>query len=147
MIHQHLRRRALVATPMLAATHLDEDALSAFTEGRLSETESSPVVKHLIACSFCRNITAQLVRLDSEVAEKSSSVPASSSPAQEEPGRIRRLLEDLAARVFPPSDDEAVFAYHAPAEDFKKKDETGEQEKESSEKQDKPADIHSNDLS
>ncbi len=138
MIHQHLRRRALVATPMLAATHLDEDALSAFTEGRLSETESSPVVKHLVACSFCRNITAQLVRLDSEVAE-SNGVPA--SPSQEEPGRIRRLLEDLAARVFPASDDEAVFAYHAPAEDFKKKDEaTGENGEEASDEPDKPQD-------
>ena len=138
MVHQHLRRRALVALPMLAQSHLDEDALSAFVEGRLSEPESAPVVKHLVACSFCRNITAQLVRLDSEVGESMQSA----SPAQEEPGRIRRLLEDLASRVFTSSDDEAVFAYHAPAEDFKKKDENSEEQEENS---DKPKDTQSND--
>lgn len=143
MVHQHLRRRALVAPPMLAQSHLDEDALSAFVEGRLSEPESAPVVKHLVACSFCRNITAQLVRLDSEVGESMQTA----APAQEEPGRIRRLLDDLASRVFASSDDEAVFAYHAPAEDFKKKDEAGEEQEENSDKQDKPQDIQSNDLS
>jgi hypothetical protein len=117
MVHQHLRRRALVAPPLAAETHLDEDALAAFTEGRLSEIESAPVVRHLVACSFCRHITAQLVRLDSEVGETHAS---SATPAQEEPGRIRRLLDSLAERVFTSSDDEAVFAYHAPAEDFEK---------------------------
>lgn len=117
MVHQHLRRRALVAPPLAAETHLDEDALSAFTEGRLSETESAPVVRHLVACSFCRHITAQLVRLDSEVGETHASTAI---PAQEEPGRIRRLLDSLAERVFTSTDDEAVFAYHAPAEDFEK---------------------------
>lgn len=132
MVHQHLRRRALVAPPMLAQSHLDEDALSAFVEGRLSEPESAPVVKHLVSCSFCRNITAQLVRLDSEVGEHAPG----QMPAQEEPGRIRRLLEDLASRVFTANDDDAVFAYHAPAEDFKKKEEAGEEEP--AEKQDKP---------
>jgi hypothetical protein len=143
MIHGHLRRRALVAPPMLAAAHLDEDALSAFTEGRLSETESAPVVKHLVSCSFCRRITAQLVRLDSEVGESAQVSPV----AQEEPGRIRRLLDDLASRVFPSSDDDAVFAYHAPADDFEKKDEAGDEQEKSADKKDEPPDFHSNDLS
>jgi hypothetical protein len=115
MVHTHLRRRALVAPPFATGTHLDEDALSTFTEGRLSEQESAPVVRHLVACSFCRNITAQLVRLDSEVGETAQ---GTATPAQEEPGRIRRLLEDLASRVFASQEDDAVFAYHAPAEDF-----------------------------
>ncbi|MBV9208999.1 MAG: hypothetical protein JOZ52_00135 [Acidobacteria bacterium] len=128
MVHQHLRRRALVAPPFAADTHLDEDALSAFTEGRLSEQESAPVVRHLVACSFCRHITAQLVRLDSEVGESSA---ASAAPMPEEPGRIRRLLDSLAERVFTSHDDDAVFAYHAPAEDFEK-DEDKESSKESS---------------
>lgn len=119
MLHEHLRNRAQAAQPMVAVTHLDEDALSAFVEGRLSENESLPVVKHLVACSFCRNITAQLVRLDSEVGENNLISPA----AAEEPGRMRRLLDDLASRVFPGSEEESVFAYHAPADDFKKKDE------------------------
>jgi hypothetical protein len=120
MIHQHLQRRALVAPPMLSGGHLDEDALSAFIEGRLSEPESTPVISHLVYCGFCRRITAQLVRLESEMGGVETSAPIGSG----EPGRVRRLLQELAARVIPSADDEAVFAYHAPAEDFKRKDET-----------------------
>jgi hypothetical protein len=145
MVHLHLRRRALVAPPFAAETHLDEDALSAFTEGRLSETESAPVVRHLIACSFCRHITAQLVRLDSEVGE---TPPASATPATDEPGRIRRLLDSLAGRVFASHDDDAVFAYHAPAEDFEKdKTQDAEDEAEQASSSDEKPDGESNDLS
>jgi hypothetical protein len=100
--------------------HLDEDALSAFVEGRLSERESAPLIQHLVACSYCRQATVQLVRLDSEtVAPQIMTTEAE----QEEPGRIRRLLDDLASRVLPSHDEETVFAYHAPAEDFKPRDE------------------------
>ncbi|HEY0546130.1 MAG TPA: hypothetical protein VGC91_12190 [Pyrinomonadaceae bacterium] len=145
MVHLHLRRRALVAPPFAAETHLDEDALSAFTEGRLSEQESAPVVRHLVACSFCRHITAQLVRLDSEVGE---TTPASATPDTEEPGRIRRLLDSLAGRVFPSHDDDAVFAYHAPAEDFEKdKPQDAEDEAEQASGSDEKPDAESNDLS
>lgn len=118
MVHAHLRQRAQSAPPVAPDEHLDDDLLSTFTEGRLNDSESAPVLKHLVACSFCRHITAQLVRLDSEVGETKESLPV----AQNDPGRIRRLLDDLASRVFVPSDDEAVFAYHAPEEDLKSKD-------------------------
>jgi anti-sigma factor RsiW len=104
--------------------HLDEDALSAFVEGRLSETESAPFIKHLVSCTSCRHITAQLVRLDTELSARETPLPVST----EEPGRIRRLLADLAARVLPSTEDNAVFAYHAPADDFEKKDESGDEE-------------------
>ena len=40
----------------------------------------------------------------------------------DEPGRIRRLLENLATRVLPDSEGDTVFAYHAPAEDFQRKE-------------------------
>jgi hypothetical protein len=128
MIHQHLQRRALVAPPVVANLHLDDDALSAFVEGRLSEQESVPVIQHLVGCGFCRRITVQLVRLDSELgpAEEGANTP----PPQEaeEPGRIRRLLDDLASRVLPPTEADSVFAYHAPAEDFKRRGETASEE-------------------
>ena len=145
MVHVHLRRRALVAPPFAAETHLDEDALSAFTEGRLSEQESAPVVRHLVACSFCRTITAQLVRLDSEVEETAQ---AAATPAQEEPGRIRRMLDDLASRVFASPDDDAVFAYHAHAEDFEqdKAQDVDENSDGADDTGDKP-DVGSKDLS
>lgn len=123
MIHRHLHERALVAPPVPAAMHLDEDALSAFVEGRLSETESSPLIQHLVACGYCRQATVQLVRLEAATIP-SQPLPAEAS-REEEPGRIRRLLDDLASRVLPSHDEETVFAYHAPAEDFKPRDEAG----------------------
>ncbi|HYJ45593.1 MAG TPA: zf-HC2 domain-containing protein [Pyrinomonadaceae bacterium] len=118
MIHAHLRRNSALAPSLAPGAHLDEDMLTAFTEGRLGENESAPVIKHLVGCSSCRRITAQLIRLDTELAGDERHVPVT----PEEPNRIRRLLSDLAARVLPSSDTE-VFAYHAPADDFEKKDE------------------------
>jgi hypothetical protein len=55
-----------------------------------------------------------LIRLESEMGETETAL----APQQPEPGRVRRLLESLAARVLPQSDEEAVFAYHAPADDL-----------------------------
>ena len=131
LLHAHLlRSNSSSAQTLPAGAHLDEDMLSAFVEGRLSEMESAPIVKHLVSCSTCRNITAQLIRLDAELANDVSEAHA---PQQEEPGRIRHLLSDLASRVFPSTETE-VFAYHAPADDFEKKDEA----KENSEPKEKP---------
>ncbi len=122
MVHQHIAGRGSLASTATAAVgaHLDEDALSVFVEGRLSESEAAPFIRHLVACVSCRHITAQLIRLDTELALADAPVPA---PQAEEPGRIRRLLADLAARVLPASEGDVVFAYHAPADDFEKKDE------------------------
>lgn len=130
MVHQHLRRRASLApTASTVGAHLDEDRLNAFVEGRLGELESAPVTRHLVACDSCRNITAQLVRLDTELSDVETETPAQS----EEPGRIRRLLADLASRVLPSSEGDVVFGYHAPADDFEKKDEAKEQDEAESE--------------
>jgi hypothetical protein len=122
MVHQHLRRRASLAQAAPAGAHLDEDALSAFVEGRLGNSESAPVTRHLVSCGSCRNITAQLIRLDTELSGAGVEEPAPS----EGPGRIRRLLADLASRVLPSSESDVVFAYHAPADDFEKKDKAAE---------------------
>jgi anti-sigma factor RsiW len=119
MLDDHLRHRASLAQSLAAGAHLDEDALSAFVEGRLSELESAPITRHLVSCATCRNITAQLVRLDTEL---SGGMTEAAPVITEEPGRIRRLLADLAARVLPSTDGDAVFAYHAPADDFERKD-------------------------
>jgi hypothetical protein len=118
MVHQHLSRRASLTPGLAAGAHLDEDALSAFVEGRLGQTESAPVIRHLVGCSTCRHITAQLIRLDTELPDDEMKAPL---PAQE-PSRIRSLLADLASRVLPSSETDVVFAYHAPADDFEKKD-------------------------
>lgn len=121
MVHQHLQRGRVSLAPIApVGRHLDEDALSAFIEGRLSHLESAPLVRHLVGCDSCRNITAQLIRLDTELSGSETEAPR---PASEERGRIRSLLADLAARVLPSADGgDVVFAYHAPADDFEKKD-------------------------
>jgi hypothetical protein len=124
MVHQHLHgRTASLASIAPVGRHLDEDALSAFVEGRLSQLESAPLVRHLVGCTSCRNITAQLIRLDTELSGTETEAP----PAREERGRIRALLADLAARVLPSADNDVVFAYHAPADDFEKKENADEQ--------------------
>lgn len=131
IVHGYLRHASFAQTSAFGR-HLDEDALSAFIEGRLSEVESAPLIKHLVSCASCRQITAQLVRLDTEL---SGSEAIESTPV-EEPGRIRRLLSDLASRVVPSTEEDAVFAYHAPADDFKKKDEVKVGEERKKEKSD-----------
>jgi hypothetical protein len=135
MVHEHLRQaRASFAARSYVGTHLDEDALSAFVEGRLNELESTPVVRHLVSCASCRHITAQLIRLDTDLS--ASEAPIHTPASSEEPGRIRRLLESLASRVLPSTGDDEVMAYHAPADDFeqkeedKKEKETGNEESE-----------------
>jgi hypothetical protein len=120
MIQARLQRHELEDGPVssMAGAHLDEDALSAFVEGRLGEKESAPFIKHLIACGFCRRITAQLIRLDNELGAFKETVKP--LEVEDEPGRLGRFLADLASRVLSSSEDDAVFAYHAPAEDFQR---------------------------
>ena len=133
MIHQHLQRRAMVAPLVAADVHLDEDALSAFVEGRLTEAESAPVIQHLVGCGLCRRTTAQLVRLESEIGPAEVSAP---DQAHDEPGRVRSLLDDLSSRVLPQPEGDAVFAYHAPATDFKTNTETDASEPSSDKSED-----------
>lgn len=123
MIGLHLQRRALVAPPSTAGEHMDEDALAAFIEGRLSAREAQPLLSHLVNCGSCRRITTQLIRLEEAIGD---TAPAAAPATPREPSRIRRLLDELAARVLPATDDAAVFAYHAPADDFAADKETQE---------------------
>ena len=109
MIHQRLKTRLPVESPP-AETHLDEDAICAFVEGRLEEAESSPVVSHLIACTSCRHTTAQLIRLGSRFDPETES-----TTLEESPGRVRLLLERLASRLTPSFEEDAVFAYQDPS--------------------------------
>jgi len=116
--------------------HLDDDKLTAFVEGRLSEKESKPMISHLVGCNLCRGNVAQLVRLNAELGEVEVTKPITAS----EQGRVRRFLESFTVRLFG-NDEESVFAYHAPAET---QDEESLKEKEASSekesKEEKPID-------
>jgi hypothetical protein len=108
MIHHRLKTYTEVEA---LDAHPDEDTVSAFLEGQLDEPGSSQMVSHLIACGSCRHTTAQLTRLDSPInAEDDSTLK------DEGLGRVRLLLEGLASRVMPSSEEDVVFAYQNPSE-------------------------------
>jgi hypothetical protein len=100
--------------------HLDQDTLAAFTEGNLTELEARPAVSHLVDCSYCRHITAELVRLDLEFAEE----PAPSLSQEAQPAKISEVLSGLLSKMFGTSEN-AVFAH----EDKDNGDEKDEEKK------------------
>lgn len=86
--------------------HLDEDTLTAFTEGNLNEREAQPIVSHLVDCSFCRHVTAELVRLDLAFAGED----VQSVAVENQPFKISEVLSGLLSRIFG-TNDGAVFAH------------------------------------
>ncbi|HEX8247461.1 MAG TPA: hypothetical protein VF599_04695 [Pyrinomonadaceae bacterium] len=103
--------------------HLDDDSLSAFVEGNLSERESTPILSHLVDCSFCRHVTAELVRLDFAFAGEETPMPV----AENAPTSVSDVLNNLLSRIFGTSDSSAVLAHQQPEE----KEEAEEDEKKS----------------
>ena len=90
-----------------AGSHVDEDLIAAFVEGRLTDTECKPVLSHLAACGLCRRASAQFVQLENQIDADVM------TPADEEPGRLEALLSRLRSAV-PSVNDEVVFAYENP---------------------------------
>jgi len=88
--------------------HLDEDTISAFTEGRVSERAAMPLVSHLSDCSFCRHKTMELVRLDLQFAEMETTVEGRETA--QEPASISSVLSGILSRIFG-SNEAAVFAH------------------------------------
>lgn len=107
---QGLLDRYLYARPTAAAAdsaHLDDDTVAAFVEGTLTAREEMPTVSHLADCSFCRRRTAELVRLEIELA---GDVPEPREAAESSPARVSDVLTGLLAKIFSPTDG-AVFAH------------------------------------
>lgn len=106
--------------------HLDDDLLSAFAEGNLSEREARPILSHLVECSFCRHVTAELVRLDFALA-KTEEIYAVRETS--EPSKVSEVLSGILSRIFGTSDG-AVFAHHDKEEEEKAKDKSDKTKKE-----------------
>ncbi len=121
MIHQRLQTTPEIELP---AGHPDDDTLCAFIEGRLEENAASEMVSHLIACSNCRRITAQVTRFD---AAPDLDADLVSEVEESEPGRFRQILENLASRVFPGATEDVVFAYQNPPEESSTEDQSSSQ--------------------
>lgn len=118
-----LRSREAERSEFLA--HLDEDTLSAFTEGTISEREALPVVNHLTDCSFCRHKTVELVKLDLQFADMDAPVQVREA---NEPASVASVLNGILSRIFG-SSEAAVFAHEEPEkEDEEKKEENNKEE-------------------
>jgi hypothetical protein len=122
LLDRHLNRRAADNSLSAQENHLDDDSLTAFVEGNLSERESKPIVTHLVDCSFCRHVTAELVRLDLAFADEQvhEAVPES------QPSRISEVLNGLLAKIFG-TGDSAVFAHNEAEEKAENKEEKPEE--------------------
>jgi hypothetical protein len=94
-------------------SHLDEDTISAFVEGRLSAHEARPVLSHLTACGLCRRTSAQVLQLDEVTPDNVT------QPMEETPSRIRDFLSQLPSLVSSSGED-VVFAYQNPSEEDEK---------------------------
>jgi hypothetical protein len=121
LLDGYLKRQtsAALATPQ---NHLDEDSLAAFVEGNLSERESKPIVSHLVDCSFCRHVTAELVRLDLAFSDE----PVHTLVQESQPSKISEVLNNLVARIFG-TNDSAVFAHNETEEKAENKEENKEE--------------------
>ena len=120
LLDSYLKRQSSVVSTQ--QNHLDEDSLAAFVEGNLSERESKPIVSHLVDCSFCRHVTAELVRLDLAFANEQVQAVAEES----QPSRISEVLNNLLAKIFGPSDS-AVFAHQETEEKTENKEDKPEE--------------------
>ena len=107
LLDRYLRARESGRSAGSVSGHLDEDSMSAFVEGTISERESGPVISHLVACSFCRHVTAELITLDAALAGNAA---VTGQPLSAEPSRVSEVLSGVLDRIFG-STEPAVFAH------------------------------------
>jgi hypothetical protein len=122
LLDRYLNRRAADSNLSTQENHLDDDSLTAFVEGNLSERESKPIVSHLVDCSFCRHVTSELVRLDLAFADEQVQAVAQES----QPSKISEVLSNLLAKIFGTSDS-AVFAHNETEEKTENKEDKSEE--------------------
>lgn len=115
LLDRYLKVRSVENVAFTSQDHLDEDTLSAFVEGNIKEREATPIVSHLVDCSFCRNITTELVRLDLAF----EGTTESSKAAETQPTKIADVLGGILNRIFG-SNEGAVFAHHEDEDKDKK---------------------------
>lgn len=110
-----LRLKARLRDKSLSDSHPDDDVVSAFVEGQLEDAESLSVISHLVGCTSCLHLTAQLARFEPEADEV-----AHASPPEETPGPLQRFFDRLAMNVSPSLEEDVVFAYEEKKEPSEK---------------------------
>lgn len=117
LLDRFLKVRTANSNSRGSEQHLDEDSLTAFIEGKISERESPAIVAHLVNCSFCLHVTGELARLTDNFAENEVII---SAPAKE-PTKVSEVLSGLLSRIFGTSDG-AVFAHQEDEKDKEEKE-------------------------
>jgi hypothetical protein len=113
LLESYLRLHSRQESLQDLSDHLDEDTLTAFTEGNLTMREADPLVSHLSDCSFCRHKTSELVRLDLALAETEGAAAVAKTP---EPAKVSDVLNGILSRLFD-GGEAAVFAHEEKKED------------------------------
>jgi hypothetical protein len=114
-----ISRRILKSSAAETSVHLEDDSLATFVEGTISQRELGPVVRHLVDCGFCLHKTAELVRLDLELADSNDFARLAETS---EPSKISSVLSDLFSKIFG-TNDGAVFAHEEKEEADSESDE------------------------
>lgn len=124
LLERYLQNNSLNKSVDANESHLDEDSFTAFIEGNLSEREAKPIVSHMAGCSYCRHISAELVKLNAVFADEPHPVVES----EPEPTKVSEVLNGVLSRVFGTTEG-AVFAH----EEKEEKDEESDSEENTSE--------------
>ena len=119
-----LRSQESWGDPAKHSTHVDDDVITAFVEGNLSENEAKPVVSHMVECSYCLHVSAELLKLEAAFADE----PAAVKPIAEEQAGIGQVLSGILGRIFG-SSESSVFAHEEKEEDAES-DSSGSEEEE-----------------
>jgi hypothetical protein len=109
LLGRYLRSKA-ASIETRSANHLDQDSLNAYVEGNLTEKESPAIVRHLVGCSFCRQITVDIASLRSDF-HNETEIP---EPAKQ-PAKLSEVLAGLVSQLFGGA-DAAVLAHEEKAE-------------------------------
>lgn len=119
-------RSSRSSSDAVSGKHLDQDTIAAFTDGVLSDRESAPVISHLVDCSFCLHVSAEIIKLNDAFGEMSATMPIT----RNEPTSVSEVLNGLFAKIFGTSDG-AVFAHNEDerSEDKKTEDNSPNEEK------------------
>ena len=115
LLSLYLRQRQLSKGSSTNQLHLDEDSLSAFVEGSLTQQQAAPIIKHLINCIFCRRVTVQLAAL-SEALEDAPNI--TNTVRQNSWRELWNNLTESVSRSY----DNAVIAHEEEKEIDEKQD-------------------------
>lgn len=123
LLDRFLQAKSINSGFETSSEHLDDDVLTAFVEGNLNQNEAKPITTHLVNCSFCRHITAELIKLDFAFADDTQVVTATNA----KPTKVADVLSGILSRIFG-SNDGAVFAHQEPDEKSPTESENSEEE-------------------